>query len=198
MNASMVNGHTKGELGAAGHHNHNGIADITDEESLDQKPETSAVGTTGARGTDTRSRDHQLSNGCAGTSSRDQSHAHVSLPPGAANGRETTDGRGAFSMVDSSRTPSKRHENENRSGSGNYTGKGKRGKAGKQKKPKEEEKRKNNLVQMAESMAESLQSLNARIEEQQRQQQLCNGHGASANGVSTNEKSSSRKEDGHK
>lgn len=83
-------------------------------------------------------------------------------------------------------------------GSGNYTGKGKRGKAGKQKKPKEEEKRKNNLVQMAESMAESLQSLNARIEEQQRQQQLCNGHGASANGVSTNEKSSSRKEDGHK
>lgn len=83
-------------------------------------------------------------------------------------------------------------------GSGNCSGKGKRGKAGKQKKPKEEEKRKNNLVQMAESMAESLQSLNARIEEQQRQQQLCNGHGASANGVSTNEKSSSRKEDGHK
>ena len=115
MNASMVNGHTKGELGAAGHHNHNGIADIADEESLDKKSETSAVDTTGARGTDTRSRDHQLSNGCAGTSSRDQSHARVSLPPGAANGRETTDGRGAFSMVDSSRTPSKRHENENRS-----------------------------------------------------------------------------------
>lgn len=83
--------------------------------------------------------------------------------------------------------------------SGNYTGKGKRGKAGKQKKPKEEEKRKDNLLQVAESMAELLKRLNARLEEKQRQQQLSNGHGASAaNGVSTNEKSSSRKEDGHK
>jgi len=108
MNASMVNGHTKGELGATGHHNHNGIADIADEESLDQKPETSAVDATGARG-------HQLSNGYAGTSSRDQSRAHVSLPPGAANGRETTDGCGTFSLVDSSRIPSQRRENENRS-----------------------------------------------------------------------------------
>lgn len=114
MNASMVNGHTKGELGAAGHHNHNGIADIADEEPLDQKPGTSAVDTTGARGTDTRLSDHLLSNGCAGTSSRDQSRAHISLPPAAANGIETTDGRGTFSVVDSSRTPSQRRENENR------------------------------------------------------------------------------------
>ena len=95
--------------------------------------------------------------------------------------------------------------------SGNYTGKGNRGKASKQKKAKGEEKPKNNLLQMAESMADSLQSLNARLEEQQRQQQSLNGHGAGArphspeecvtsdrNGVITSESCSSRKEDGHK
>lgn len=93
-------------------------------------------------------------------------------------------------------------------GSRDHTGKGNRGKTGKQKKPKEEEKNKSSLLQMAESMAESLQSLNARLEEQQRQQQLLNSHGAGGrpkecvtrdtNGVWTNESCSSRKEDGHK
>ena len=65
-------------------------------------------------------------------------------------------------------------------GGKDYTGKGNRGKTGKQKKPKAEEKNKSNLLQMAESMAESLQSLNARLEEQQRQQQSLNSHGAGA------------------
>ena len=61
---------------------------------------------------------------------------------------------------------------------------------------------------MAESMAESLQSLNARLEEQQRLQQSLNSRGAAArpeecvtrdaNGVLRNESCSSRKEDGHK
>ena len=93
-------------------------------------------------------------------------------------------------------------------GSGDNTGKRNRGKTGKQKKPKEEEKSKSNLVQMAESMAKSLQSLNARLEEQQRQQQPLNSRGAGArpkecvtrdtNGVWTNESCSSRKEDCHK
>lgn len=217
VNAAMVNGHTEGELAAAGHKKTVGnqpgnaeaplgITGIVDKEALDPEPETSLMDTTGARKADTRSRDHRLSNGCAAKSSRDQSRTHVSLPP-AAIGRETTDGHGAFSMVDSVRTLPQRRENGNRSGSRDHTGKGNRGKTGKQKKPKEEEKNKSGLLQMAESMAESLQSLNARLEEQQRQQQLLNSHGAGArpkecvtrdtNGVWTNE-SSSRKEDGHK
>lgn len=218
VNAAMVNGHTEGELAAAGHKKTVGnqpgnaeaplgITGIVDKEALDPEPETSLMDTTGARKADTRSRDHRLSNGCAAKSSRDQSRTHVSLPP-AAIGRETTDGHGAFSMVDSVRTLPQRRENGNRSGSRDHTGKGNRGKTGKQKKPKEEEKNKSGLLQMAESMAESLQSLNARLEEQQRQQQLLNSHGAGArpkecvtrdtNGVWTNESCSSRKEDGHK
>ncbi|KAJ7390607.1 hypothetical protein OS493_023996 [Desmophyllum pertusum] len=50
------------------------------------------------------------------------------------------------------------------------TGKENRGQLGKQKKSKEEDTNKSSLLQMAESMAESLQDLNARLEEQQRQQ----------------------------
>lgn len=124
VNAAMVNGHTEGELGAAGHKktdgNHTGNAESrgiigsADEKTLDPEPETSPMDTTGARGTDTRSREHRLSNGCAATLSRDQSRAHVSLPL-ATNGRETTDGPGAFSLVDSAGTPLQRRENGNRS-----------------------------------------------------------------------------------
>ena len=125
VNAAMVNGHTEGEVGAAGHKktdgNHTGNVEVprgitgsADEETLDPELETSPMDTTGARGTDTRSRDHKLSNGCAATSSRDKSRAHVSLPL-ATNGRETIDGPGAFSLVDSVKTPSQRRENGNRS-----------------------------------------------------------------------------------
>ena len=125
VNAAMVNGHTEGELAAAGHKKtvRNqpgnaeaplGITGIVDKEALDPEPETSLMDTTGARKADTRSRDHWLSNGCAAKSSRDQSRTHVSLPP-AAIGRETTDGHGAFSMVDSVRTLPQRRENGNRS-----------------------------------------------------------------------------------
>lgn len=218
VNAAMVNGHTEKELAASGHKktvgNQPGNAEASrgttgsaDEETLHPEPETSLMDRTGVRKTDTRSRDHWLSNGCAVTSSRNQSRTHVSLPP-ATIGRETTDGHGAFSMADSVRTLSQRRENGNRSGNRDYTGKGNRGKTGKQKKPRQEEKSKSNLLQMAEGMAESLQSLNARLEEQQRQQQSLNNHGAGArpeecvtrdtNGVWTNESCSSRKEDGHK
>ena len=119
VNAAMVNGHTKAGLGAAGHRitdgNRTGIAHSVNEESLDPEPETNPMDTTSARGTDTRSRDHQLSNGCAAVSSRDQPRAQVSLPPAAANGRETTDGRDAFSLVGRVRAPSQRRENGNRS-----------------------------------------------------------------------------------
>ena len=89
-------------------------------------------------------------------------------------------------------------------GIGDYAGKRNRGKTGKQQKPKEEETHKSNLLQMAESMAESLQSLNSRLEEQQRQQQSLNGHGAAARPEkcvtrdTNGESCSSRKEDGHK
>lgn len=125
VNAAMVNGHTEGELAAAGHKKTVGnqpgnaeaplgITGIVDKEALDPEPETSLMDTTGARKADTRSRDHWLSNGCAAKSSRDQSRTHVSLPP-AAIGRETTDGHGAFSMVDSVRTLPQRRENGNRS-----------------------------------------------------------------------------------
>ena len=125
VNAAMVNGHTKGELAAAGDkktvgnqpenpESPRGITGSADEETLVPEPEASPMDTTGARKTDTRSRDHLLSNGCAATSSRHQSRAHVPLPL-AASGRETTDGHGAFSMVDSVRTLSQRHENGNRS-----------------------------------------------------------------------------------
>ena len=125
VNATMVNGHTEGELGAAGHKKTDGnltgnteaprgIAGSDDKERLGPEPEISPMDTTGARITDTRSRDHRLSNGCAATSSRDQSRAHVSLPP-ATNGRETIDGPGAFSLVDSVRTSSQRRDNGKRS-----------------------------------------------------------------------------------
>ena len=123
VNAAMVNGHTEGELAAAGDKKRvdnqpenaeapRGITGSTDEETLDPEPEASPMDTTGARKTDTRSRDHCLSNGCAATSLRNRSRAHVSLPP-AAIGGETTDGDGAFSMVESVRTQGR--EDGNRS-----------------------------------------------------------------------------------
>ena len=125
VNAAMVNGHTEGELGAAGHKKTDGnftgnaeaprgVTRSAVEKTLDPEAETTPMDTTGARVTDTPSRDHRLSNGCAATSSRDQSRAHVSLPP-ATNGRETIDGPGAFSSVDSVKTPSQRRENGKRS-----------------------------------------------------------------------------------
>ena len=123
VNAAMVNGHTEGELAAAGDKKRvdnqpenaeapRGITGSTDEETLLPEPEASPMDTTGARKTDTRSRDHCLSNGCAATSLRNRSRAHVSLPP-ATIGRETTDGDGAVSMVESVRT--QRREDGNRS-----------------------------------------------------------------------------------
>ena len=125
VNATMVNGHAEGELAAAGHKKTvgsqpgkaealRGITGNADEETIDPDPETSPMDTPGPRKTNTRSRDHWLSNGCAATSSRNQSRAHVSLPP-ATSGRESTDGHGAFSMVDGVRTMSQRRENGNRS-----------------------------------------------------------------------------------
>lgn len=108
VNAAMVNGHARTD------EDHTGAAHSAVEGSPDQERETNPIDTTGARGTDARSCDHPVTNGCAEKSPRDQSRAHVSLPPTATNGRETTDGRGAYSLVDNARTSPQRRVNGNR------------------------------------------------------------------------------------
>ncbi|KAJ7390622.1 hypothetical protein OS493_024011 [Desmophyllum pertusum] len=92
---------------------------------------------------------------------------------------------------------------------------------GSKKNPKRRKRTRAACYKMAESMAESLQDLNARLEEQQRQQRSLNGHGAAVRPLSpgnesgmelvpdesvtrdsssdvTNKSTSSRKEHGHK
>ncbi|KAL9958049.1 hypothetical protein ACROYT_G035015 [Oculina patagonica] len=110
----------------------------------------------------------------------------MSLPHSATSRRERTGGRGASSLGDNVRTSSQRRGNGNRShgASADSARKENGGKMGKQKKPKKEEKKKSDVLQMAESMAESLQSLNARFDEQQRQQRSMNANGAAARAVS--------------
>ena len=106
VNAAMVNGHANGPAGTTDHRrdeNHTGFVHSgAMGESFDQEHEIA------------RTRDHHLSNQGAGVSSRDRSHAHMSLPHSATSRRETTDGRGAYSLGESARTSSQRRGGENR------------------------------------------------------------------------------------
>ena len=107
VNAAMVNGHAEGKQGTTrrgrADENHPGFTHGAMAELPDQEHETA------------RPRDHQLANRDAGISSREQSHAHMSLPHSGTSRREAVDGRGAFSLVETVRNSSQSRRNGNRS-----------------------------------------------------------------------------------
>ena len=114
VNAAMVNGHVKEPQGATERIHPKDVSPSTMDESSDQEP----VSHHEANGIDpiltgARPRDHLSFRG-SGLQSRDQSRGHASLPDSGASGRDTTDGRGAFSLAKNVSTSSKRGENGNK------------------------------------------------------------------------------------
>ena len=114
VNAAMVNGHVKDPQGATEGIHREEVAPSTLDESSDQEP----ISHHEANGIDpiltgARPRDHLSFRG-AGLQSRDQSRGHASLPHSGASGRDTTDGRGAFSLAKNGSTSSKRRGNGNK------------------------------------------------------------------------------------
>jgi len=165
VNTALMNGHREepGQSDERGRTEENG-GNGTSQGAVGHDGTTAMI-TNGACGTDLHSPGEQL---VSGVSTRDQSRARTSLPQPAA-GRRQRRGNG----------------NRNHGGSADSTGRGpgkeNRGQSRKQKKSKEDEN-KSSLSQMAESMAASLQDLNARLEEQQRQQRV-SMNGAAGNSL---------------
>lgn len=175
MNAAMVNGHGKepraAETTASGMHTGN----------EPPKPQPGAHHETygmDANLTGARPRDHMSFSGTR-LQSRNQSRGHLSMPYPVAQGRDTTDGRGASTLVGNGTTSSRRRGNANMTQGGSKAPTGKENR-GRQKKTKAEETSKSMLFQMAENTTQSFQQLNELLEAQQRPPLCINGNGGAA------------------